>query len=117
MWRSKIANIFFLMVLLVTPLLDQFVCNFCGSSPQSSHRLQAVSHVEDDCPLQDGFELEASATGSGTTHIHYCLLHSTFVALSNLPSTDVNEPYTTLQSFIRVSAHPRPSPLEHPPRA
>ena len=70
-----------LLVLLI-PQLDQMVCAFCGPGPETSMTAKQVSHSEDDCPLQDGFEREGSEAGEEPVHIHFCTLHSTFLDLA-----------------------------------
>jgi hypothetical protein len=73
------------MVLLVlVPLTDQLACDFCGPTPDGSFIVKQVPHSEDNCVLQDGFERSGASTESGEPiHIHFCLLHSTFVALES----------------------------------
>jgi len=71
-------------LLLVVPLADQLACDFCGPTPDASFVAEQVPHSEDDCLMQDGFERTGPSSESGESiHIHFCLLHSTFVALDS----------------------------------
>ena len=73
------------MVLLVlVPVTDQLACDFCGPTPDTSFIAKQAPHSEDECVLQDAFECSAPSSESGELiHIHFCLLHSTFVALES----------------------------------
>ena len=75
---------FAVALLLVVPLTDQLACDFCGPTPNGSFIAKQVPHSEDDCVLKDGFERSRPSSDSGEPiHIHFCLLHSTFVALES----------------------------------
>lgn len=80
-------------------------------------RLEAVSHLEDECLLGDGFERNSgTAAEDESTHIHYCLLHSTFSSLVEallIEHTDRQEPVLTEHL---PSTQPRLNSLFRPPR-
>lgn len=104
-------------VLLLVPLLDQIACAFCGPSPETSATAKAVPHSEDECILQDGFERKnTSSDTEESTHIHFCILHSTSVTVGDIAGLSPNigsEPLViasdTLPSLFTTS-------LFHPPR-
>ena len=78
-------------LLLVVPLTDQLACDFCGPTPEASFNVKQVPHSEDDCVLQDGFERSGAGSESGEPiHIHFCVLHSTSVALQSLEEIRFN---------------------------
>ena len=71
-------------LLIAVPLTDQLACDFCGPTPDGSFIARQVPHSEDECVLKDGFERAGTQSDSGETiHIHFCLLHSTFIALDS----------------------------------
>lgn len=71
-------------LILAVPLTDQLACDFCGPTPDGSFIAKQVPHSEDECVLKDGFERSGTRADSGETiHIHFCLLHSTFVTLDS----------------------------------
>ena len=83
---NRVFSLGLLTLFLWTPVADQAVCYFCGPSPEASSTAKAVSHVEDDCILQDGFHREDPTAQGESIHIHFCTLHATFVALTLVPS-------------------------------
>jgi hypothetical protein len=96
-----------LAVFVVTPVADQLACGFCGPSAETTATAKPVPHTEDDCILQDGFERPSQSPDTESTHIHFCLLHATSIALDfaygfdftpevsefELKSVDIEDPY------------------------
>ncbi len=77
-------GIVMVLLLVGVPLTDQLACDYCGPTPEASFIAKQVPHSEDGCVLQDGFERPGAASESGESiHIHFCLLHSTSVALQS----------------------------------
>ena len=106
-----------LVVSVVTPVADQLACGFCGPSAETTATAKPVPHTEDDCILQDGFERPSQSPDTESTHIHFCLLHATSVALTTVgvldfsPDVDDFEP-----SRLIVESSYSPS-FFHPPTA
>ena len=69
---------------LAVPVTDQLACEFCGPTPDTSFLAEEVPCFEETCVLQGGFERpETGSESEEAAHIHFCLLHSTFVALQD----------------------------------
>ena len=75
---------------VVTPIADQLACAFCGPSADTTATVKPVPHTEDDCILKDGFEWTQQSPDEESTHIHFCLVHSTSVALDGVYAFDFN---------------------------
>ena len=70
------------LIFLVTPVMDELACGFCGPTAESTATASVVPHSEDHCILNDGFVKRPSVPDGEPTHVHFCLLHSTTVLLS-----------------------------------
>lgn len=116
--QSRVLTFIFLGVVLVTPMLDQLACAFCGPTSATSMTAEEVSHVEDDCILSDGFERrpDPSDTNQQPTHIHFCILHSTSVALSEDGVFIVEAEGDSISPIIPLFEDLHASCVFHPPK-
>lgn len=86
------------VLFLWTPAAEQLACYFCGPSSETSVTAKAVSHMEDECLLQDGFHREDPTSETGTMHIHFCTLHATFTAFTDPLFVEPTEIYSLFQN-------------------
>ncbi len=112
----RIFSLTFCIVFLWTPAAEQLACFFCGPSPETSVTAKAVSHLEDDCLLQDGFHREDPTSETATMHIHFCTLHATFVAFTDPLFIEPTEIYSIFQNSHNFFESLGPIFLYHPPR-
>ena len=115
MARAQLASIVIFLLTLV-PVLDQIACVYCGPTPETSMRLEAVSHLEYECLLGDGFERNSGTAGDESIHIHYCLLHSTFSSLVEALLIEHTDPQEPVLAEHMAAKQPRPTSLFRPPR-
>jgi len=113
---SRIFSLTLCFVFLWTPAAEQLACFFCGPSPETSSTAKVVSHVEDDCILQDGFHRKDPTSETETIHVHFCTLHATFVALTDLPLLKPIQIFSILQSSHPSFQSVDQIRLYHPPR-
>ena len=114
--RESVFSFTFLVLFLWTHSADELLCFFCGPSPETSATAQVVSHSEDDCPLQDGFEREDPTSETESIHIHFCTLHATFVDFTQLISVEPLQISSLLQTRNRFFHSLVATSLYHPPR-
>ena len=112
-----VFSLIFLTLFLWTPVAEQAVCYFCGPSPEASSTGKAVSHIEDDCILQDGFHREDPTAESESIHIHFCTLHATFVALTQPLLIEPLQIYALFQNSHNFFQSVVILSLYHPPRS
>ncbi|MCZ6484387.1 MAG: hypothetical protein O6826_01665 [Acidobacteria bacterium] len=112
----RIFSLTFCIVFLWTPAAEQLACFFCGPSPETSVTAKAVSHMEDECLLQDGFHREDPTSETGPMHIHFCTLHATFVALTQTLLVEPIEIYSLFQNSHNFFESLAPIFLYHPPK-
>lgn len=105
------------LAVLLIPQLDQMICAFCGPGPETSMTAKPVSHSEDDCPLQDGFERQGPQAGDEPTHIHFCTLHSTFLDLAHRNRLSRNFSFSITSWHADEAATAFQNAIDHPPQA
>ena len=76
-----------------------------------------VSHVEDDCPLGDGFERESTQPSKDPVHVHFCVLHATYLELTEHGWLTPEPDYSTLALWGGNAGNPFAYPIDHPPQA
>ncbi len=104
------------MALIGIPVIDQYLCFFCGPSPENSVTAKAVPHVmEDDCLLKDGFEKPGASPKSQPNHIHFCILHSTVVVATEAVDLAIEITERDLPLAIHFLDPVYPEGLFHPP--
>jgi len=113
---NRIFSLTLCVVFLWTPAADQLACFFCGPSPETSSTAKVVSHVEDDCILQDGFHREDPTSKTESIHVHFCTLHATFVALTDSPQLKPVQIFNWFRSSHEFFRSVDPTHLYHPPR-
>jgi len=104
-----------LAVFVVTPAVDQVACAHCGPSTETSATVKAVPHSEDDCILNDGFERPAQSPDEESTHIHFCLLHATSIALNSDFALNFHPETGELVLTLEYVLNPYFPPFFHPP--
>ena len=114
---KRVFSLILLSLFLWTPVAEQAVCYFCGPSPETSSNAKEVSHIEDDCVLQDGFHREDPSAETESIHIHFCTLHSTFVALTQPILIQPVQIYALFQNSHTLFQSSVPHSLYHPPRS
>lgn len=113
----KIATVVGLLLLVAVPQADLLACANCSVSPENSKKLDPVSHLEDDCQLQDGFERDTgSSEQDEPIHIHFCVLHSTFLALSQKVAIYVSNRHRDISLQRSDSEEPLTTSFYRPPR-
>ncbi len=113
---NRIFSLTLCVVFLWTPAAEQLACFFCGPSPETSSTAKAVSHLEDDCILQDGFHREDPTSETESIHVHFCTLHATFVALTDSPQLKPVQVFSWFRSSHGFFRSVDSSHLYHPPR-
>ena len=114
---KKYAAFLLVVLLLAVPQADLLACASCSANPENARMLEAVSHLEDECQLQDGFERDAgSSQQQDPIHIHFCVLHSTFLALS--PGLAIQQPEIgeSVSAPRSGSEDPPTATFYHPPQ-
>ena len=114
--RKRVFSFTFLVLFLWTLPADELLCFFCGPSPETSSTAKVVSHIEDDCPLQDGFEREDPTSETESIHIHFCTLHATFVEFTQIFLVEPLQISSLFQNHNRVFHSLVATSLYHPPR-
>ncbi len=113
---SRIFSLTLCFVYLWTPAAEQLACYFCGPSPETSATAKVVSHLEDDCILQDGFHRKDPTSETESIHIHFCTLHATFVALTDLSQLKPIQISSLFQSSHKFFRSVDQTHLYHPPK-
>lgn len=102
--------------LLAVPTLDQLACSFCGPTPESTVSAKPVSHVEDDCRLNDGFETPGKSPGQEQpTHIHFCSFHSISIVLDGASIPAVQAVSEAVDNRKRRYTFRSAASIYHPP--
>ena len=113
MYRAPI--LLSLAVFVVTPLADQVACAHCGPLTETSATARVVPHSEDVCIVNDGFERPAQSPDDESTHIHFCLLHATSIALDSDFALDFHPETGELVLTLGHVSNPYFPPFVHPP--